>query len=144
MKEKTKQSKARVTAIAMIAVVLLASLGVSSQVSHAKPVLQYSFLAGVAVLAPLLSNLVLRSRLIAFLAGPLFVSFALFLSAAHSSEAICWLSIAIPMIVLYTSPAWILSWMITDRLRRRKPDESGEQNDGQLSSESGLSDEVSS
>jgi hypothetical protein len=34
--------------------------------------------------------------------------------------------------------------MITDRLRIRKPDESGEQNDRQISSESALSDELSS
>lgn len=89
-------------------------------------VMQYAFFAVSAALAPLLSNLAFPSRALAFFAGPLVATLALLLSSLHSSEAMCWFPLAIPMMVLYTAPFWVLSWMITDNLRVKKPEETGE------------------
>ena len=122
---------------------LLVLLGVGRKADSMSPVPMALFLASVAVLAPLLSNLTLRSRSIALLSGPLFVCSAVVLQTTDP-EAICWLAIIIPACIFCTAPAWVLSWMITDRWRIRKPDASGEQDDGQISSESALSDELSS
>ena len=110
-----RQPSARRVIIIVLAATLLVLLSVCALVHPVQQVLQYSLFAGVAVLAPLTVNLAVRSRALAFSSGPVLVICAVLLSAFRSPETLCWFPLAAPLMVFYTAPAWILSWMITDR-----------------------------
>lgn len=114
-----KRPPIRSAAALLVCVALFILLGLCFLVADddSNTILPYGLLAGVALLAPLLSNLVSRSRLAAFLAGPVLVSVGFFFSVVQGSKAIGYLPTVIPIIVVYTAPFWVLSWMISDRLR---------------------------
>jgi len=132
--KKENNNTVRLIACVATALVLITILVICSRTHQIKGVRFYSFLASIAILAPLLTNLSLRSRFIAFLSGPIFVVFATVTSTTEP-ESIHWLPVIVPSLIFYTAPFWILSWMITDRLKKKIPEESCKKNDKQLSSE---------
>ncbi|MFC1499357.1 hypothetical protein ACFLS1_12925 [Verrucomicrobiota bacterium] len=126
--KKKKHSTPRIVSIILATVALLSALAVCSQMHRLQNIMQFVLFAPVAILAPLVANLAFRSRILSFFAGPLCITLAVLIAYSYNGpEAICWFPLAAPMMVLYTAPAWFLSWMITDGFRKNMPDKSGEQ-----------------